>query len=264
MRRKIKKEKAFTLIELLVVIAIIALLLAIVMPALSMAKEHAKRLTCAANLRNIGQVLHTYAEENNGYLPESYYGFYSPSPPATYFMFNVDPGPPPVIEEDPPAPATPTRVNLAPLWLLGFIETGATFYCPSSQRNPFSYDWYGGADRWPYPENPSATNPKSIRISYSYLPQSARQRMDVDGQSFPAITNKLIQTAPGKAMCLDTLQSELWWSHRRGSYVGANVLYSDASVQFRRNSEVLSTEAEASQNPMESALDFRTLIKGLE
>ena len=97
MRRKIKKEKAFTLIELLVVIAIIALLLAIVMPALSMAKEHAKRLTCAANLRNIGQVLHTYAEENNGYLPESYYGFYSPSPPATYFMFNVDPGPPPVI-----------------------------------------------------------------------------------------------------------------------------------------------------------------------
>lgn len=65
----VKMKKGFTLIELLVVIAIIALLLAIIMPALGSVKEVALRLICRNNVRQqvIGTTL--YSEENNSYVP---------------------------------------------------------------------------------------------------------------------------------------------------------------------------------------------------
>ena len=63
-----KKNNGFTLIELLVVIAIIATLLAIVMPALSLAKEKAKNLSCRANVRSLGLALRLYSEQTNGKL----------------------------------------------------------------------------------------------------------------------------------------------------------------------------------------------------
>ena len=58
-RGKISRA-AFTLIELLVVIGIIALLAAILMPALGRAREVAKSVACMSNLHNIGLALHTY------------------------------------------------------------------------------------------------------------------------------------------------------------------------------------------------------------
>jgi len=61
---------AFTLIELLVVIAIIAMLSALLFPALSAARLRSYDASCASNLRQIGTALYGYATDNNGYFPK--------------------------------------------------------------------------------------------------------------------------------------------------------------------------------------------------
>jgi len=79
MKNKTKNKKrrakgAFTLIELLVVISIIALLLAILMPALGKVKEKAKGVVCKSNLKQWGLIFALYANENEDRLTQSIAG----------------------------------------------------------------------------------------------------------------------------------------------------------------------------------------------
>lgn len=67
-----RKLGQFTLIELLVVIAIIAILAAILMPALSSSRERSKHVSCASNQKSIAAAFQQYADDNNGCLPKSY------------------------------------------------------------------------------------------------------------------------------------------------------------------------------------------------
>ncbi len=61
-----RKKSCFTLIELLVVVAIIAVLVAILLPALNTAREKAKLITCSSKMRQIGLASHYYRQDNNG------------------------------------------------------------------------------------------------------------------------------------------------------------------------------------------------------
>lgn len=64
-------KRGFTLIELLVVIAVIALLMGILMPALSAAREQGRRAVCAQNEKNTGLGLFLYANDYDGRLPQN-------------------------------------------------------------------------------------------------------------------------------------------------------------------------------------------------
>lgn len=64
-----RTRKGFTLVELLVVIGIIALLMAILMPALNRAREQARRVQCASSIRQLLQALHMYVSDNKQSLP---------------------------------------------------------------------------------------------------------------------------------------------------------------------------------------------------
>ena len=72
MRQRQNRRGAFTLIELLVVFGIIALLAAILLPALGRAREVAKSVACMSNLHSIGLALHTYVAAYEDYYPMDY------------------------------------------------------------------------------------------------------------------------------------------------------------------------------------------------
>ncbi|MCU0918286.1 MAG: type II secretion system GspH family protein [Planctomycetes bacterium] len=67
-----RRTKAFTLIELLVVIAIIALLMAVLMPALARVRKHARTVACQSNLHEWALIFAMYTGDNNGYLMTGY------------------------------------------------------------------------------------------------------------------------------------------------------------------------------------------------
>jgi prepilin-type N-terminal cleavage/methylation domain-containing protein len=149
-----RSRRAFTLVELLVVIGIIAILVSILLPTMSRAREAALSVNCLSNLRDIGNTLQMYANENKDRVP---LGFFNNQRYESYIISYKQTASP---------PDTRFYPVLGPLYVANHMRDARVFYCPS----PNNVD-----DRWQYNTSTNPWPPEQalslIRAGYYFRPE---------------------------------------------------------------------------------------------
>ena len=183
------KRKGFTLIELLVVVAIIALLISILLPSLSRARELAKRAVCASNMRGIGQGMHIYANDNREWFPIHYFnsGTINAGPPTTTeinYVGNLGKDYQLATHNDTNSQTNHPSRSLF-LLISGGSQTAGQFVCPSSaddeddlrNRGSCLSDGASGTEEAARPGKTRFDFAGYMKLSYSYqVPYGRRGR----------------------------------------------------------------------------------------
>ena len=145
-------RRGFTLIELLVVIAIIAILAALLLPALSKAKFSAKRIHCASNLHQLGAALHLYVDDFRRY-PAFNTGVFSPVPMRAGFW---------------DAQLLPYAAGNKGVFLCAGLTAPRVAVTVSNNWNEIRTGAIGGTNHFPHPNESYGFNAWGVGIVGSY------------------------------------------------------------------------------------------------
>jgi type II secretory pathway pseudopilin PulG len=204
-------------VELLVVIAVIAVLVSLILPALSQAKEKAKRTSCLNNLRQVGVMNHLYTGDNEDFFMSAHRSgpvwvqlALEPLGGSAAGAFGLDP------DQNPLAVNSVSKVWTCP------GRPGFPYYEPRVPKWTIGYQFFGGIKEW---VNPMGTfrsrSPIRTTSSQPDWTLAADAVMKVDGQWGGGVKSIYGNIPPHK-------------SSRDGAPAGGNHLFADGSAQWVR------------------------------
>jgi prepilin-type N-terminal cleavage/methylation domain-containing protein/prepilin-type processing-associated H-X9-DG protein len=223
MARRRLPIRAFTLVELLVVIGIIAVLIALLLPALTRAREAAKQTQCLSNMRQVGTALYMYLVESKQVLPP-----HKPHPDPNFFQGVPDYGNPAVYAQYP---------NVLGLLLPYMSNVTGAMLCPTA------LDYYGSTAFIPtqYSDTNYMANDAVVGQKVTRIPKSSEVILLQEDKfhfntSFtrPLFNGLLADGAPHylywQVWFPGPIQHEYGFGHNRGG----NYLFVDTHAEYRK------------------------------
>ena len=273
-----KTRRGFTLIELLVVIAIIAILAAMLLPALSKAKAKASQISCNSNLRQWGLAISMYANDNRDYYPASRdLNFTVPADnnPTWSELYAGATGSPQIGLSD-WFNALPPYISGMPLWQYGannvsnnvFASGHSIYVCPTAQGMPTispDPDSLTGIEPGAGP-GPTFNYGMNQRINFNLaapanVPETPfRVTQAVNPSAFVAFSEQRVHAAelPYYGTTPNDLSSTYNWCNRfSGRHsLGGNIVFADGHALWFKYSYVVGQSGGKIVDPKDSDINW--------